>query len=411
MRAYHVGLALLLAATATSGCLEPTDGSDSTDSTDSGDISDGKEDGIVSGTAMSWKRISTVKAVPTTPPAAGKYRVHMIDVGTGLSILIQGADFTMLYDGGSGDDRAGITHSGNTFKNGNRLLAYLFAALGPSGEKACTPDGDNWPQIDRPKVRLDHVFLSHPHEDHDSLLDAVVRCYDVHDVWDSGDDNTREGYAKFMTQVTAVTNVTYHNAAGRKPHEQISVFGSTLTLPAKTVGMSEDDEISLGTGASLQLLHVDGRQTQDENLNSTVIRVKLGTTVMLLAGDEESGPRQPADSNPGQIEADLIARQSAKLKADIYQVAHHGSSTSNRTKFLNLVQPKIALLGAGPLPYSGVVLPEKSVIDAIAGLSSHPVLLRTDLNDKTIASCGGGDRIGNDDSRPGGCDNFVISIR
>ena len=155
---------MVLAATAAPACIEPTDGTDSSDATDSAGISDGKEDGIVAGTAMSWKRISTVKAVPTTPLMAGKYRVHLINLG--------------------------------------------------------------------------------------------------------------------------------------------------------------------------------------------------------LAGDEGSGPRQPADSNPGQIEADLIARQAANLKADIYQVAHHGSSTSNRTAFLDLVQPKIALLGAGPLPYSGVVLPEKTVTDA-----------------------------------------------
>ena len=407
MQAHHLGLAMLLVATTAPACVEPAD---SSDYSDSGDVLDGKADASVPGTAMSWRRISTVKSVPTTPLAAGKFRVHMIDVGTGLSILIQGADFTMLYDGGSGDDRAGITHVGNTIKNGNRLLAYLFAALGPSGPKECTPDGDNWPQIDRPKIRLDHVFLSHPHEDHDSLLDNVVDCYDVRDVWDSGDDNNREGYANFMTAVTAVTDVTYHNAAGRKPLEQINVFHSMLTLPSNTVAMNEDDEIALGAGASLKLLHVDGRQTQDENLNSTVVRVELGKTVMLLAGDEESGPRLPPASNPGQIEADLIARQSDQLKADIYQVAHHGSSTSNRLAFLAKVQPKIALLGAGPLPYSGVVLPETSVVDAIKGLASHPILLRTDLNDKTIASCGGGDRIGNNDSRPGGCDNFVISI-
>ena len=238
-----------------------------------------------------------------------------------------------------------------------------------------------------------------------------MHCYDIQEVWDSGDDNNREGYAKFMVEVAATANVTYHNAANRQPGEQLTIFKSAITLPKATVAMAENDEVPLGNGASFQLLHVDGRQTQDENLNSTVIRVELGKTVLLLAGDEEAGARLPPTANAGQIEGDLIARQSAKLKADIYQVAHHGSSTSNRLAFLNVVMPKIALLGAGPLPYSGVVLPESNVIDAIKGLSSHPVLLRTDLHDSTIEHCvAGGDRIGNDDAHAGGCDNFVISV-
>jgi len=43
--------------------------------------------------AYSWKRVETAADLPKEPPAPGTYRVHLIDVGTGLSILIQGADF------------------------------------------------------------------------------------------------------------------------------------------------------------------------------------------------------------------------------------------------------------------------------------------------------------------------------
>jgi beta-lactamase superfamily II metal-dependent hydrolase len=399
--------AVLLAATV-AACIDPPTAPDD----NGGDPADGKEDGVVPGTTMSWKRVSTVKNVPKTAPTAGHYRVHLIDLGTGLGILIQGADFTMLYDGGSGDDRAGITRVGPKIQNGNRLLAYLFAALGPSGPMECAPDGDNWTRENRPKIVLDHVFLSHPHEDHDSLLDDVVRCYDVHEVWDSGDNNNREGYANFMAQVAATSTVTYHNAAGLKPRQRLNIFKTAITLPMDTVAMAEDDDIPLGAGASFELLHVDGQLTQDENLNSTVVRVELRKTVMLLAGDEEAGARLPPSSNAGQIEGALLANKASRLKADIYQVAHHGSSTSNRTAFLDEVAPKIALLGAGPLPYSGVVLPEQPVLDAIKSLPSHPVLLRTDLHDATVATCvAGGDRIGNDDARAGGCDNYVISVR
>ncbi len=78
------------------------------------------------------------------------------------------------------------------------------------------------------------------------------------------------------------------------------------------------------------------------------------------------------------------------------------------------MQPRIALIGVGPLPYAGVVLPEANVISAIKSLASKPVILRTDLNDRSVARCAERgsrvDRVGNDDSRPGGCDNFIIDI-
>ena len=207
MRALR-SIALLLAALAVTTCVPPD--STTPDPSLADDI-DGKSD-RVKPAAFTWQRAPTKATVSRPRPVAGQYRVHVVDVGTGLAILVQGSDFTMLYDGGSGDDRAGITSAGN----GNRLLAYLASALGPSGPAACTPDGDAWEKKDRAKVRIDHVFLSHPHEDHDSLLDDVVSCYDVRNVWDSGDNNNREGYGKFMMAVAATSGVIYHNAAGRR---------------------------------------------------------------------------------------------------------------------------------------------------------------------------------------------------
>ena len=37
-------------------------------------------------------------------PARGEFQVHLIDVGTGLAVLVRGHDFAFLFDGGSNDD-------------------------------------------------------------------------------------------------------------------------------------------------------------------------------------------------------------------------------------------------------------------------------------------------------------------
>src|SRR5437016_3671575 len=68
--------------------------------------------------------VAAASGIKPTPPAAGAYRVNLIDVGTGLAMLIQGHDFTMLYDGGSNDDSRGIEATSGRKGNQSRLLAY-----------------------------------------------------------------------------------------------------------------------------------------------------------------------------------------------------------------------------------------------------------------------------------------------
>jgi competence protein ComEC len=94
---------------------------------------------------------------------------------------------------------------------------------------------------------------------------------------------------------------------------------------------------------------------------------------------------------------------------DILQVGHHGSETSSRLEFLNAVSPQWALIGAGPKKYSGHVLPDDSVVSALVDVVGDASrILRTDEND--AAGCSVADRIGDDDHRPGGCDNYILDF-
>jgi beta-lactamase superfamily II metal-dependent hydrolase len=78
----------------------------------------------------------------------GPYKVHVIDVGTGLAVFVEGRDFALLYDAGSQDD----LHGGDE----NRIVAYIEAV--------------------RPGLaRVDHLILSHPHKDHLQLMPDIFR--------------------------------------------------------------------------------------------------------------------------------------------------------------------------------------------------------------------------------------------
>ena len=64
-------------------------------------------------------QISPCVEETTAVGAAGEasFEIHAIDVGTGLSILVRGTDFALLYDAGSNDDLAR--------GDDNRTIAYL----------------------------------------------------------------------------------------------------------------------------------------------------------------------------------------------------------------------------------------------------------------------------------------------
>jgi beta-lactamase superfamily II metal-dependent hydrolase len=350
---------------------------------------------------------SSVADVSGKAPARGHYRVHFIDVGSGLAVLVQGADFNLLFDGGSGDDSRGIVSGGNK----SRLLAYLFAAIGPSGEAACTPEGDTWPDRQNgAQLTIDHLILSHPHDDHVSMLDAVLRCYQVKNVWEPGMGYDNQEYGQFLKAVADESATHYHTVVPVPRDRSQTVHHERITIPdgIPWTTFDEGQTQTLGSGTRFKILHVDGESHKDNaNLNSISLRVELGRTSLLLLGDTMAGaPSQPLDADPSLAEGELMERHLADIDADILQVGHHGSSTSSRSAFIKAVTPAFAVISAGPRPYTGEVLPTGSVVRELSQLV--PNVLRTDTHDK--GGCPERDRIGVEDDAPGGCDNVIFEI-
>jgi competence protein ComEC len=339
---------------------------------------------------ISWKHVDSPVDVSREPPPAGTYRVHLIDVGTGLAILVQGHDFNLLYDGGTND--AG--------EKPLRVVSYLSEAIGPSGDSLCVPKHGRVPEQ---RLRLDHVVLSHPHADHGSALDLVVHCYDVANVWDSGRVNDAVFYRDFLTAVGSSLTAQYHTAASVPDSHTTTVKGTEIKIPNWTM-FREQDVVELGEGARFEILHAEGKKLSDANQNSVVIAVTLGTTRLLLVGDAESGERKDPSYPAGDVEAFLVEHHASRIRADILQVGHHGSKTSSRHAFLSAVKPKLALVSTGPKRYGPVRLPDPEVIEALGAIGA--AILRTDLNDE---ACPVRQRIGGD-SGPGGCDSYIITI-
>jgi competence protein ComEC len=339
---------------------------------------------------ITWKHVERATDVPNTPPPQGTYRVHLIDVGTGLAIFVQGHDFNLLYDGGTND--AG--------EKPLRIVSYLAAALGASGDDLCVPKKSEVPKGRRP---IDHVVLSHPHSDHGSALDLVVHCYDVKHVWDSGRVNDAVFYRDFIQAVGKSATATYHTAITVPEDRAMVVKGESIRIE-RWQTFREADVVELGARAQFTILHAEGKKLSDPNQNSVVISVMLGNARMLLVGDAESGARLDPSHPVGDIEQFLVEQHAKDIRSDILQVGHHGSKTSSRRAFLDAVKPHLALVSTGPKLYGKVKLPDIEVIEALKSVGA--TILRTDEND---ASCPITQRIGGD-SGPGGCDSYMITI-
>jgi competence protein ComEC len=316
--------------------------------------------------------------------AAGTYRMHAIDVGTGLAVFLEGPDFTLLYDAGSQDDLAAGAE--------NRVVAYIRAV--------------------RPDVRaIDHLVLSHPHKDHLELMPDVFDAFQVRHVWDSGTVNRTRGYCRFLRKVEAEPGVRYHNAiATGGTHEVTFPTGScsgAVRIP-RAEQMSAQP-VPLGAGARMAILYRDASQHPDPNENTVVVRFDLGGRRILVAGDAEASRRRDPPSAPPEprsIEGQLLANSRSELPADLLVVGHHGSKTSSRRVFLDAVGARYFIISSGPYLYSGVKLPDQEVVTELEGRGE---VFRTDIDDDACEHSPAKVGVDNDES-PGGCNNIVVTI-
>jgi beta-lactamase superfamily II metal-dependent hydrolase len=339
-------------------------------------------DGRTGFVSKAWTVVDGAAAVP-------RFLIHSIDVGTGLSVFVEGPDFALLYDAGSNDDTAR--------GSGNRILAYLRAT--------------------RPGLRvIDHLVLSHPHKDHVELMADILASYEVRNIWDSGRLHPICGYRYLLAAVELEPGAAYHDALGAAASE-VRTFPAQYCygrqLPAAAFRLPRGTGISslpvpLGADASMSFLHADGAHHSSPNENSLVLRLDLGSRRLLFMGDAEAGGRRPPSETPrpDSIEGRLLLCCRAQLRSDILVAGHHGSMTSSRAAFLDAVAAAHFLVSAGPTRYGSVTLPDAVVIDEFA---RRGTVWRTDATD---TACGAHPaKLGADaDGEAGGCDNVLVTI-
>ena len=160
---------------------------------------------------------------------------------------------------------------------------------------------------------LDLVVATHPDEDHIRGLIGVVQRHNVAAIVEGVSEDSP-------------LYIQWRQAVNEKSLEPIPVYGGyTINL----------DEV-----INLQVLNppIDpvARYFLDSNNNSVVLRLTFGEVSFLLTGDIEQ-----------ETEMALL-QENKHIVSTVLKVPHHGSRNSTSSPFLATVDPKVAVVQAGP---------------------------------------------------------------
>ncbi|WP_184662802.1 MBL fold metallo-hydrolase [Texcoconibacillus texcoconensis] len=153
---------------------------------------------------------------------------------------------------------------------------------------------------------IDLLILTHPHADHIGNADEIIAQLDVEEVWMSGDEHTTQTYERVI-DATINSDSSYE-----EPRR-----GETYGVGAFTIEMLHPESL-----------------TGDLHEGSLSFHIYYDDFNVLFTGDAEK------ESEIEMLEAGL------DLQADVFQLGHHGSSTSNTKTFLEAVEPSVGIYSA-----------------------------------------------------------------
>lgn len=155
--------------------------------------------------------------------------------------------------------------------------------------------------------KLDYLILTHPDKDHIGGAPVIITKFPVGQVFESGyykDNKTAEKLRQTLKYERIEASVPEVGTEYQLGEAYFTILG-----PNRTYEESNDSSIAL-------MLH-------------------FGENSFLFTGDAEK-----------EAENDMAENDAAglSLKADVYQVGHHGSKSSSKKKFLEAVSPEFAVI-------------------------------------------------------------------
>lgn len=214
-------------------------------------------------------------------------QIHIIDVGQAESILIVQDGFTMLVD------------SGDNF-TGDDVVKYI-KSLG----------------IDK----IDIFLITHFHRDHAGGAHKIISSLDVKKIV----------CHKFSDLSTMQERFWYIDMSISRSIRE--TFGSMSIFMESACENNKLKNFDVGDAKVYTLSQ--NNDAVNVNNKSIVFKLVYGGFSMLFMADAES-----------EVEKELL-EEDADLFADVLKIGHHGSKTSTTDEFLDMVNPKYAVVSCG----------------------------------------------------------------
>tara|TARA_B100000315_G_C14448383_1_gene527930 strand:+ start:119 stop:997 length:879 start_codon:yes stop_codon:yes gene_type:complete len=213
----------------------------------------------------------------------GKSRAIFCDVGQGDGIFINLGKEQIVIDGGPD----------------NKFIGCV---------------GKYMPYFDR---KIEYMIVSHPDKDHFVGAVEILRRYNVEKVIVNCDTSDIPEYAEFIK-----------------------------LAQNKLLCVKNTQSIELGDGSIEFLYPLDGALSKDANDNSLIFKFSYQTpSNSPLVKGEKKTILFTGDAST-KVEKKLL-KSGVDLKSDILKLGHHGSKTSSDEKFLQAVNPELAIVSVG----------------------------------------------------------------
>ncbi|WP_047981073.1 ComEC/Rec2 family competence protein [Ornithinibacillus contaminans] len=151
---------------------------------------------------------------------------------------------------------------------------------------------------------LDLIIATHPDRDHIGGLPAVMKAFEVKRILDSGKLHVTITYANYMNEI-------------RKQEIPMTVAKVGKYIPLDSL-------------LDIRILNAYGKR-KNNNQSSIALKLSYNDIDFLFLGDIEDKQEKE------------IAKK-FDVRSEIIKIAHHGSKTSSSSKFLEHVDPDVAVL-------------------------------------------------------------------
>lgn len=173
------------------------------------------------------------------------FRVHILDVGQGLSVLIESGEDTLLYDGGSPD-----------------TSSFVVSYLQEQGIET-----------------IDYCIASHYDADHLSGIVGVLHKFEI---------------GTLIAPDYTYHTKTYHSFLSAAEQKELSIHHPT-----------PGESFPLGEG-NLEILAPQSTGYEDENDYSIVVKITIGESSLLLTGDATSVSESEMLDSDTDLEANVL---------------------------------------------------------------------------------------------------------